>query len=59
MGIEKNLEMRQRLIENGIADEKTIFVANHFSHNGLVAHEELEKRLEGFVVAYDGLTILL
>lgn len=57
MGIQKNLEMRQRLIENGTADENTIFVANHFSHNGLVAYEELQKRLPDFVVAYDGLTL--
>jgi len=57
MGITENLEMRRRLIENGTADENTVFVANHFSHNGLVSHEEMQKRLPGFVVSYDGLTL--
>lgn len=57
MGIEDNLRLREMLIENGTADADTVFVANHFSHNGLVAHEELEKRLPGFIVAFDGLTL--
>lgn len=57
MSIEKNLLLRGKLIENGTADEETVFVANHFSHNGLAPHEELEKRLPGFIVAYDGLTL--
>lgn len=57
MGITENLLMRERLIENGTADEKTVFVANHFSHNGLVAYEDMQKRLPGFVVSYDGMTL--
>lgn len=57
MGIADNHMMRKRLIDNGTADEKTVFVANHFSHNGLVAHEEMEKRLYGFKVSYDGMTV--
>lgn len=57
MGANDNLRMREKLLANGAADEHTIFVANHFSHNGLVPHEELEKLLPGFTVAYDGLTI--
>lgn len=57
MGAEDNLRLRDRLIANGAADGHTVFVANHFSHNGLVPHEELEKRMPGFVVAYDGLRL--
>jgi len=57
MGVSDNLWMRDRLIENGTADEHTAFVANHFSHNGLIAHEKLEKLMPGFTVAYDGLTL--
>ncbi len=57
MGITENHEMRARLLANGAADEHTVFVANHFSHNGLVAYEEMLKRLDGFVVSYDGLTL--
>ncbi len=57
MGIEDNLALREAFLKNGVADENTTFVANHFSHNGLVPHEELERRLPGFQVAYDGLTL--
>lgn len=43
----------------GIADENTIFVANHFSHNGGQTYDELvpEMAKHGIVVAYDGLEI--
>lgn len=55
MGANDNLRMKEKLLAIGAADEHTKFVANHFSHNGLVPHEELEKLLPGFTVAYDGL----
>lgn len=54
MGISDNLRMREKLYKIGAADEKTVFIANHFSHNGLVSHAEMEKRLPGFLVSYDG-----
>lgn len=57
MGITENKLMREQLIENGTADDSTVFVANHFSHNGLVSFEEMQKRLPGFVVSYDGMTL--
>lgn len=57
MGITENLKLRDMLVENGAADENTVFVANHFSHNGLAPFEEMEKRLPGFRVAFDGLTL--
>ena len=44
-------------MQNGAADEHTIFVANHFSHNGLLPYEELEKLVPGFIVSYDGLIL--
>ena len=59
MGISDNLKLREMLLENGTADENTTFVANHFSHNGLAPHEEMEKRLPGFTVTYDGLTLMV
>ena len=42
-----------------IIDDKTIIVANHISHNGLVSHDEAESIGEslGFIVAFDGLEI--
>lgn len=57
MGINDNLRMRDKLLANGAADAHTVFVANHFSHNGLLPHEEIEARMPGFVVAYDGMEI--
>lgn len=57
MGINKNIALREKLLANGTADGTTTFVANHFSHNGLVMHQEMEKRLPDFVVSYDGMTL--
>ena len=57
MGAKDNIEIRRRMLENGAADESTIFVANHFSHNGYPGQKELEALLPGFVVAWDGLEI--
>lgn len=53
-------ETRKRLIEIGMADENTVFVLNHFSHNGKnVIYEEFSALAEkqGFVVSYDGMEI--
>ena len=55
MGIRENKRMREKLLANGAADEHTIFVAHHFSHNGLLPYEEMEKRLPGFLVSYDSM----
>ncbi len=43
----------------GCIDEHTVLVVNHFSHNGLLLHEDLEKlaKPHGIIVAYDGLEI--
>lgn len=57
MGINKNIALREKLLSIGAADENTTFIANHFSHNGLVSHAEMEKRLPGFLVSYDGMTL--
>ena len=59
MGVEDVLETQKKLIEIGCADENTVWVINHFSHNGGILHEELEERMKphGFIVAYDGLEV--
>lgn len=57
MGITDNLRMREKLLANGAADDHTIFVANHFSHNGILPYEEMVKRLPGFLVSYDGMRV--
>lgn len=51
------LRMREKLTRIGAADEKTVFVASHFSHNGCAPYEKLCEALPGFLIAYDGMTI--
>lgn len=59
MSLKTNLEVMDRLFREGIADEKTVFVANHFSHNGGQTYDEMvpEMAKHGIIVAYDGLKI--
>ena len=62
MCIGRNRECKNRLLSLGLADEKTVFVINHFSHNGLnVLYDDLRSAAEKdhFVVSYDGLEISL
>lgn len=54
------IALRKQLIDMGVADEHTIFVLNHFSHNGTnVMYDEFVKiaEKENFLVSYDGMVI--
>jgi len=60
MNLNDNIKVKQRLKELGFADEKTIYVTTHFSHNGTSANycdfaPIAEK--SGFLTAYDGMEI--
>ena len=59
MGIPDCMEVRQRLLSIGATNTKTIFVLNHFSHNGGLNHDDLCRAAEkeGFIVSYDGMEI--
>ncbi len=57
MGINDNLRMREKLIANGAADENTVFVCNHFSHNGSPSIEIMQAKAPGFLISYDGMKI--
>ena len=57
MGYAENLKCREQLRECGAADDKTIFVANHFSHNGVRPYAELQALLPGFIISYYGMVI--
>ena len=59
MNFEDNLRVRDRMAELGVVDERTVFVANHFSHNGRTSHEEMTQAAhrEGFLCAWDGMTV--
>ena len=60
MGILDCAEMRKRLFSIGAADEKTVFVLNHFSHGGGLNHEELcaAAAKENFLVSWDGFEVI-
>ena len=59
MGLWDAVCQKERLLELGLADEKTIWVVNHFSHNGGWLHEEISQRAQeyGMIAAYDGMTV--
>jgi phosphoribosyl 1,2-cyclic phosphate phosphodiesterase len=60
MGLVDAVKEKQRLIELGIADHNTIWIVNHFSHNGLWLHEKMVEEAEkvGFIVTYDGMELV-
>ena len=43
MNISENVRMKNTLSQLGLCDERTICVINHFSHNGGLTHDEIEK----------------
>ncbi|MBQ8880342.1 MAG: hypothetical protein IJY69_05855 [Clostridia bacterium] len=47
------------LCEMGIADEKTVLVVNHFTHNNAETHDRIEEIFAGtgIIPAYDGMVI--
>lgn len=59
MNVDNCVDTKKKMIDIGCADENTIFVLHHFSHNGNLTYDELipvaEK--EGFLVSYDGMEI--
>ena len=54
MGLKACCDVKERLL-NKNADEKTVFLLNHFSHNGGLCYDELVPIAEkhGFLVSYD------
>jgi len=63
MGIPCCAEVRERMLSDGIATKSTVFVLNHFSHNGdeAAAYDALAERAAayGFLVSHDGMIIEL
>ena len=59
MSFEDNKRLKLLLDEIGITDEKTVFVANHITHNKAPIHEEIENLFSGtgILVSYDGMLI--
>ncbi len=60
MGLERNLLCREWMRREGLVDESTVMVLNHFSHNGLHAgYDDFVPiaAAHGFAVSYDGMEI--
>jgi len=59
MGLPDDVEVLQKLMANQNITDKTKCIVNHFSHNGLLTHAQLEEKAKehGLTVAYDGMTI--
>ncbi len=60
MSAEENKLIRERFLAEGYTDERTIFAANHFSHNGEgVVYDDYVRTAakDGFIVSYDGMVI--
>lgn len=61
MGFEENRQLRERLRQMGCAGEHTRYYLNHLSHMSGLIHDDVERMMgpEGFVVAYDGMEIII
>ncbi len=59
MGFQDNLKIKERMIREGIADRKTVFIATHFVHSYGPFQQELEEAFapHGFIAAYDGMKV--
>ncbi len=60
LDFERCIAVRKELIACGAATDKTVFVLNHFSHNGAdVVYDDFIKIADeyGFLVSYDGMVI--
>lgn len=60
MSVERCIEIREKLVSYGNADENTVFALNHFSHNGKnVIYDNFAKEVEklGFLATYDGMIL--
>ena len=60
LSLERAISLRELLIKENIADNNTVFVLNHFSHNGKnVMYDEFVPiaKEHGFAVSFDGMEI--
>ena len=60
MNWEENLKLIAELKERKLVTDKTIYVANHFSHNGGLSYAEMAalSQKHEIITSYDGLEIL-
>jgi len=60
MSFADNLIIKARMLESGMADRNTRFVATHFAHTFNPLQQRLEEEMApyGFIPAYDGMELL-
>ncbi len=60
MSFGTNLKTVERMKREGLADDRTIVVLNHFSHNGGQTYDEMKEAVKnsGTIVSYDGMEII-
>jgi len=61
MVIPDNIEVKERMMKTGSADDNTRFILTHFSHNGGLLHDSLVEKAEphGFEIAFDGFEVFI
>lgn len=59
MNFEQDKQLKCKLLDMGVTDEKTRFLVAHITHNHCGLHEEIEQYFKesGIVPAYDGMVI--
>lgn len=60
MCFSQNVQLRDRLLELGLCDDKTVFISNHFSHNGKDAAYDVFSVIaekQGVLTSYDGMSV--
>ena len=61
MGIDQIRQIRRRLEQAGVTDDKTLHFMNHFAHGGQSLYEDLLQLVEhdGIEISYDGCAVEL
>ncbi|MCL2080918.1 MAG: MBL fold metallo-hydrolase [Oscillospiraceae bacterium] len=59
MTMEDNITVKRRMFQQKSSNNRTRYVATHFSHSGGLSHAQIDDkmRLHGITVAYDGLEL--
>ena len=60
LNLNKCIALREEFKKDGIADDKTVFVLNHFSHNGKdVVYDDFVKIAaeKNFITSYNGMIL--
>ena len=59
MGYDEDVEIKQRMLREGMADDQTRFIATHFAHTYGPLHDRLTELFakDGFIPAWDGMEL--